>query len=56
MRQAKGKDVVDGRDAFVFGGLLLMGAGVWQIYRPAAYIVVGFGIFGIGMGFLSRAK
>ncbi len=33
-----------------------MGAGFWQIYRPAALVVVGFGIFGIGMGFLSRAK
>ncbi len=39
----------DLRDALVFGGLGLVGYGAWLIYQPAAPIVVGSGLFFIGM-------
>lgn len=41
-----------GRDAFLFGGLALLGLGAWMAYRPAGPAVVGLvllliGVFGI---------
>lgn len=38
----------DLRDAFVFGGIALVGYGVGQIYAPAAPITVGAAIFWLG--------
>jgi hypothetical protein len=40
--------VFDMRDAFVFGGLGLIGYGIAQVYPPAAYIVVGVVLFWLG--------
>lgn len=40
---------LDLRDAFVFGGLALVGYGLWQIYIPAAPIVVGSACFWLGI-------
>ena len=40
---------VDLRDVFTFGGLGLVGFGVFMIYPPAAYIVVGGVLFLIGI-------
>lgn len=37
------------RDAFVFGGLLLVAFGSGAIYWPAGLIVLGCGLFGLGM-------
>lgn len=39
----------DLRDAFVFGGTGLIGAGVWQINRPAAFIITGAIFFWLGI-------
>ncbi len=36
-------------DAMAFGGLLLLGAGLWFIYPPAAAVVVGAALFAIGV-------
>jgi hypothetical protein len=40
---------LDLRDAFVFGGIGLVGYGIGQIYVPAAQIVVGCVIFWLGI-------
>jgi len=40
---------IDLRDAFVFGGIALVGYGVHAIYPPAAFIVVGLAVFWIGV-------
>jgi hypothetical protein len=37
------------KDIFVFGGCALLGNGLYQIYQPIAYIVVGVIIMGIGL-------
>jgi len=42
------RQAIDLRDAFVFGGLGLVGYGVHAIYPPAAWIVVGTALFWIG--------
>lgn len=39
----------DLRDAFVFGGLALIGIGLDQISRPAALIVVGAVLLWLGV-------
>lgn len=39
----------DLRDVFVFGGIGLAGYGIWQIYAPAAPIVVGSVLFWMGI-------
>lgn len=39
----------DLRDAFVFGGIALVGYGIGQIYAPAAYIVIGGVLFWLGV-------
>ena len=36
-------------DAMAFGGLLLLGAGLWFIYPPASAVVVGAALFAIGV-------
>lgn len=38
----------DLRDAFVFGGIALVGYGAGQVYAPAAPIVVGSALFWLG--------
>lgn len=40
--------LVELRDAFVFGGLGMVGYGLHAIYPPAAWIVVGSAVFWIG--------
>lgn len=40
---------IDLKDIFVFGGCALLGDGLYQIYQPIAYIVVGVSIMGIGL-------
>lgn len=42
-------DVVDLRDVFVFGGLLLASAGLWQIYPPLALVASGVALFWLGV-------
>lgn len=37
------------KDALVFGGLGMIGYGMWQIYPPSALIVVGGIFFVIGL-------
>lgn len=39
----------DLNDAFVFGGLGLAAAGIGAIYWPAALIVAGVVLFGLGI-------
>jgi hypothetical protein len=39
----------DLRDAFVFGGIGLVGYGIGQIYAPAAPIAVGCAFFLLGI-------
>lgn len=39
----------DLRDAFVFGGIALVGYGLGQIYPPAAPIAVGSALFWMGI-------
>lgn len=36
-------------NGFVFGGLLLIAAGTAGYSRPAAFIVVGVGLLGLGL-------
>lgn len=50
LRELRGK--VEGRDVFVFGGILLTAVGAGMIYVPAALICAGIvllllGVFGI---------
>ncbi len=40
---------VDLRDVFVFGGLLLASAGLWQMYPPLALVVAGAALFWLGV-------
>lgn len=40
--------VIDLRDAFVFGGLALVGYGLYAIHPSAAFIVVGAALFWMG--------
>lgn len=40
--------LVDLRDAFVFSGLALVGYGLFSVYPPAAFIVVGAALFWMG--------
>jgi hypothetical protein len=37
------------RDAFAFAGLGAVGYGLWQIYAPSAWIVVGAVLFLMGV-------
>lgn len=39
----------DLRDVFVFGGLAMVGYGLWQIYVPVAPVVVGAACFWLGI-------
>ena len=45
---------IDREDVLYFGGLLLMGIGCWMIYRPAGFLVVGFGMSMVGLGWGPR--
>lgn len=40
--------LVDLRDGFAFGGLALVGYGLYAVYPPAAFIVVGAVLFWMG--------
>jgi hypothetical protein len=40
---------IEGKDVFLFGGLALSGYGVWQIYPPSAYVLVGGAFLAIGV-------
>lgn len=40
---------VDLQDAFVFGGLACVGYGLYCVYPPAAWIVVGGCLFWLGV-------
>jgi hypothetical protein len=40
---------VDARDVFVFGGLGMVFAGLWEVYPPLAWVVVGSAIFLLGV-------
>jgi len=40
---------IEGKDVFLFGGLALSGYGVWQIYPPSAYVLVGGTFLAIGV-------
>lgn len=42
-------NLIDIRDAFVFGGIAMLGYGLYQIYPPAAWIAVGGIIFLLGL-------
>jgi hypothetical protein len=48
------KDLIDTEDILTFGGLLLIGVGCGLIYLPVGFIVVGMGLFGIGLGWFIR--
>lgn len=39
----------DLRDALTFGGLASLAFGLWQVFPPAAYVVVGAVLVGIGL-------
>jgi len=39
----------DLQDLFVFGGLGCVGYGIWQVYPPAAWVVVGVALFWLGV-------
>jgi hypothetical protein len=41
--------LIDLRDAFAFGGLAMIGYGLFSIYPPAAWIVVGGILLWIGV-------
>jgi len=43
------KGIFDIDDVLVLGGAGLIAAGVWMIYVPAAYIVVGFSLLYLGL-------
>jgi predicted naringenin-chalcone synthase len=40
---------LDFTDGCIYCGLASVGAGVWQIYPPAALIVVGSAVFALGV-------
>lgn len=40
--------LIELRDVFVFGGLGMVGWGLYAVYPPAAWIVVGSAFFWIG--------
>jgi hypothetical protein len=42
------RGLVDLRDAFVFTGLALVGYGLYAIYPPVAFVVVGTALFWMG--------
>lgn len=39
----------DARDIFVFGGLLILGFGAGMVYEPMTPIVIGAGMFWLGV-------
>lgn len=39
----------DLRDLFVFGGLLTLGYGASLVYQPAGLIIIGGGLFWLGV-------
>lgn len=41
--------VPDVRDVLVFGGLAVVGVGVWWIFPAAALIVIGAALFALGI-------
>jgi len=41
--------LIDARDIIVFGGLFLMGYGTWLVYQPAAFFLVGAGLWWLGV-------
>lgn len=47
--KAKRQIIPDGKDVCLFGGLATAGYGLWQIYPPAAMILVGGIFFAIGI-------
>lgn len=42
--------LLDLRDALAFGGLAMLGYGLWLIAPPAAFIVCGAALFWLGAG------
>ena len=42
-------DLIDLRDTFVFGGLIMLGYGIAQVYPPAAWITIGGILFLLGV-------
>lgn len=43
------RQLVDLRDAFVFGGLGMVGYGLYLVCPPAAWIVCGVALFWLGV-------
>jgi hypothetical protein len=41
-------NLLDMRDALTFGGLALLGYGLYQVHPPTAYIVMGGLVFWLG--------
>lgn len=46
---AKIAGLFDLRDAFVFGGLFTLGYGAYLMYQPAGFMIVGAGLFWLGV-------
>lgn len=40
--------LLDFNDLFILGGAVLIFTGIWQIYRPAAFIASGLALFWFG--------
>ncbi len=48
--------VIDCRDVVTFGGLALIGYGAQLIFEPAAYIIIGAGLFWLGVRRLGNTQ
>lgn len=49
MDERQRRPIIDIADVLVFGGILMVGCGVWMVRPWVALVVVGATVFGLGI-------
>lgn len=49
MDERQRRSIIDTADVLVFGGLLMVGCGIWMVRPWVALVVVGATVFGLGI-------
>ncbi len=49
MKDRQRRFVIDAADVLVFGGLLMVGCGIWMVMPWMALVAVGAAMFGLGI-------
>lgn len=49
MDERQRRPIIDIADVLVFGGILMVGCGIWMVRPWVAFVVVGAAMFGLGI-------